>query len=112
MTEPVTLSPESVEAIADALAKRLGADQEEPAALLSAREVEQRTGLSYYQVRQRREELGCVSKPGAPMLFSAERVAAFMRGESVTPGAKPVPPTQPRPPRRGPAGGDLLPVKR
>ncbi|MGH2964408.1 MAG: hypothetical protein ACRDMH_03375 [Solirubrobacterales bacterium] len=118
MSEPVTLTPEAIEAIARRVADllhRVTGPSERP--LLTAKEVEARTGLSYYAIRQRRAELGCRTKPGVPMLFSAERVEAFLRGEALGnafPNALDNRPssTKPRPGKRQSKPADLLEVKR
>jgi hypothetical protein len=94
--------------VAAEIEARLGQLEPDAQGVLTAEEVQARTGLSYYQVRDRRDELGCVSRPGAPLKFSAARVAAFLRGE-VAP-APPPDPTRARP-RKRKAQVPLLPIK-
>jgi hypothetical protein len=81
----------------------------EPETLLDVEQVKKVTGLSYYAIRNRRDELGCVSRPNAPLKFAESRVRAFLRGET-QPGQGPSPlPGRPR--RRSKSRAKLLPIK-
>jgi hypothetical protein len=81
--------------------------------LIDTNEVMEITGLSYHAVRTRRDELGCVSRPNAPMKFPLAAVKRWMRGESQPAQANGTePPPRPEPsvvPEVGQV--ELLPVK-
>ena len=87
---------------------RLGQITFDGPALLTVDEVIERTGLSYYQVREKRDALGCVSRKGAPLRFAAARVEAFVRGETPAP---PPPERRQRKPRKRKTQTALLPIK-
>jgi len=109
MSEPIVLAPESVDAIADALAERLrGSDP--PQALVDASEAAALLSVSTDWIYRHSASLGAVrigSGPRARLRFDPARIAALP--------SEPTPPPAPaRRPRRRRSGTDveLLPVGR
>lgn len=110
MTEPITLSPESVDAIADALAERLrGSDP--PQALIDAGEAAALLSVSTDWIYRHADALGAIrigSGPRPRLRFNAARLTAAPSEPT------PQPPAPARRPRRRRTTGtvELLPVGR
>jgi hypothetical protein len=110
------LSPESIGAIADALATRLARVQPQQRRLLDARQVAQLLGVSREWVYDHQDELGVQRLGGGddarrPRLrFDAERVQAWLaRGDRRPSEVEPAPPRA----RRRPTSSTtpLLPIR-
>ena len=113
MSEPVTLTAETVEAIAQRVAELLEPAVDRHGEMIDAAEVARRLGIRREAVYERAAELGAVrigNGPRGRLRFDPERVA-----EALTP--EPAPLAAPRPQRhrtrqRPAASVPLLPVGR
>jgi len=121
---PITLAPESIEALADALATRLRApgDVQPAPALLTAAELAERLGVSREWVYRHADELGAIRLPGGPeaqgrLRFDLARAAndrlALDTSQAQVPSnggrsASPPAPRRRRSPNRSPKRGRVL----
>lgn len=110
MTEPITLSPECVEAIADAVAERLRGSAPSPD-LIDAAEAARRLGVSRDYVYEHADALGAIrigTGPRARLRFDPACIATAPSEQTPPPPA----PARKQRRRRSRPGAELLPVGR